>query len=208
MIILKKRKLVISRSAHLFKQTLIILACLLSGQANSKIQETYLFRVESTVVGLYDLEVAHTDLEALFCRFPDSLLRGQVNPLFMKKMKEVTQKLKKDSTKLTNTDPEIPFLSSIRSLWKLLNYMSTQEVTINPALEKSVAKVEGCPDINWKKRPIRRSFERWLKLEVYLRSRYAPNGILTTKGWREKRMNSVMLFIDSLDKQIQHENFW
>ena len=179
------------------------------GQAYSTTKsDRYLYRIESMVVGVNDLEQAHSDLIALFCRFPDSLLREWLSEAYLKKLDSSVKELRKLKKPLDKDNNLIIFIASTRQLYKLINYLNGQEVSLNPNLIKSVSKVKGCPDVNWKTRPIRRSFERWLRLEVYLRSRYAPTGIQTNKDWRQRRVDSVLQFVDSLDKQVIHENFW
>lgn len=179
------------------------------GQAYSTTKsDRYLYRIESMVVGVNDLEQAHSDLIALFCRFPDSLLREWLSEAYLNKLESTVKELRKLKKPLDKDNNLIIFIASTRQLYKLINYLNGQEVSLDPNLIKSVTKVKGCPDVNWKTRPIRRSFERWLRLEVYLRSRYAPTGIQTNKDWRQRRVDSVLQFVDSLDKQVIHENFW
>lgn len=211
MTILKRRKSETSKSARLFK--LILIACLtvfftVGHVFSATTNDRYIYRIETMVVGAHDLEVAHKDLRALFCRFPDSLLRDWITETYLKKLSDTAkelQSLKKPLNKETNL---IIFLASTRQLFKLLNYLNGQEVTLDSTLVKAVSKAPGCPPVNWKSEPLSRSFERWLRLEVYLRSRYAPSGIQASADWRKRRVESVLQFVDSLDKQVAHENFW
>ncbi len=207
MIILKKRKSVTSKSVHLFK--FILMACLFMGQAYSNTtSDRYIYRIESMVVGAHDLEIAHSDLEALFCRFPDSLLREWISDSYLKKLSATATELNSLKKPLDKDSPLIIFLSSTRQLFKLLNYLNSQEVSLDPALITAVSKAPNCPTVRWRNEPLRRSFEKWLRLEVYLRSRYAPSGIQKNSDWRKRRVESVLQFVDSLDKQVVHENFW
>ncbi|MCE3013516.1 MAG: hypothetical protein LW878_10680 [Proteobacteria bacterium] len=207
MITSKRKKSETSKSARLFKLSFI--ACLLMGQAYAaKVSDRYLYRIETMVVGAHDLEVAHKDLKSLFCRFPDSLLREWISDSYLKKLSETATQLKTLKTPLEKENNLVIFLASTRQLFKLLNYLSTQEVNLDPALVKAVSSAPGCPAVNWREDPLSRSFERWLRLEVYLRSRYAPSGIQANGDWRKRRVESVLQFVDSLDKQVAHENFW
>lgn len=160
------------------------------------------------VVGVNDLEQAHYDLIALFCRFPDSLLREWLSEDYLKRLESTVKGLKDLKKPLDKDSHFIIFVASTRQIYKLINYLNGQEVSLDPNLIKSVSKVKGCPDVTWNARSLSRSFERWLRLEVYLRSRYAPTGIQSSKDWRKRRVESVLQFVDSLDKQVVHENFW
>lgn len=176
--------------------------------AQAAIKDRYLFRVQDTVVGVHDLGQAQVDLAALHCRFPDALLDSWTNDGFRGKLKKVLEKLTAEQGPLSEDQNSIIFLSSIRQLWKLLIYIDGQAVTIGPELQKSVLSIGGCPGITLTNGKIRDSFLRWLRVEVYLRSRYAPGGIVKGQDWREKRLQSIAQFTESIDKQLSHENFW
>jgi len=142
------------------------------GQAfSATTSDRYIYRIETMVVGAHDLEVAHKDLKALFCRFPDSLLREWISDSFLKKLSETASQLKTIKKPIDKENNLIIFLASTRQLFKLLNYINTQEVSLDSTLIKAVSKAPGCPAVNWREEALSRSFERWLRLEVYLRSR-------------------------------------
>lgn len=185
---------------------LILVASLAT--ANAAIRDRYLFRVGDTVIGVNDLAQTDADLAALHCRFPDALLEAWTSDSFRGKFKKVIEKLGTDRSPLAEDQNSIIFLSSVRQLWKLLIYVDGQAVNMSPELQKSVLNVSGCPAITHARGKMRDSFQRWLRLEVYLRSRYAPGGIVKGQEWREKRLQSIAQFVESIDKQLPHENFW
>ncbi len=187
----------------------IVSFLLLAAQpATAAVKDRYLFRAGDAVVGVNDLIQAHDDLTALNCRFNDSLLEAWSNDGFQSKFKKVYEKLESNSGPLSEDQNSIIFLSSLRQLWKLLVYVDGQEVVISSDLQKSIVNVAGCPKVTLSGGKVRDSFQRWLRVEVYLRSRYAPGGVVNTKEWRDKRLQSINQFVDSLDKQLSHENFW
>ncbi|MFP5491535.1 MAG: hypothetical protein ACLGG0_08545 [Bacteriovoracia bacterium] len=194
------------KSALRFNLTLILLSSLLLMGATVK--DRYLFRVTETVVGVHDLEVAVDDLKALECRFPDSLLMSWLGDGFSPKLKKVTAELLQSQESVSKDHSKVIFLSMVRQMWKVLVFTDTQDVVLKPELEKQVINVAGCPTVLFTKKEMRDSFKRWLKVEIYLRSRYAPGGITENKEWRAKRLNSIAQFVDSIDKQMSHENFW
>lgn len=197
------------KSALQFNALWIVFLLFITSQtATAAVKDRYLFRVGDTVVGVNDLEQAHQDLTALQCRFPDALLEAWSNDGFRSKLKKVNDKLATSNALLSEDQNSIIFLSSIRHLWKLLIYVDGQEVAMSSDLQKSVVNVPGCPKITLTGGKVRDSFQRWLRVEIYLRSRYAPGGLVSTKDWREKRLQSINQFVDSIDKQLSHENFW
>ena len=197
------------KSALQFNALWIVSLLLLSlSSAQAAIKDRYLFRIQDTVVGVHDLGQAQADLAALHCRFPDALLEAWTNDGFRGKFKKVLDKLASEQGPLSEDQNSIIFLSSVRQLWKLLIYVDGQVVSLSPELQKSVMSVAGCPAITHSRGKMRDSFQRWLRVEVYLRSRYAPGGILKGQDWREKRLQSIAQFVESIDKQLSHENFW
>lgn len=197
------------KSALQFNALWIVSFILLSlTSAQAAVKDRYLFRIGDTVVGLHDLNQAHADLSALHCRFPDALLDAWTNDSFRGKFKKVIEKISNDKNDLSQDQNSIIFLSSVRQLWKLLIYVDGQSVTLSADLQKSVTSVSGCPGVTLSRGKMRDSFQRWLRVEVYLRSRYAPGGMAKDKEWREKRLQSIAQFVESVDKQLTHENFW
>lgn len=168
--------------------------------------DRFLFRVADQVVAGDDLAQAGEDLTALDCRFPDSLLADYLGKGLAPKLREEAVALAKLEGPLKAHPPRTIFLGTLRRYWKLLTYVEGQEVEIAPALEKELANVPGCPSIIDGDNKVRASFRRWLRTEIYLRSRYARAGVAGTNP--EKRRESIELFVDSLDKQLGHEDFW
>lgn len=171
-------------------------------------KDRFLFRVADQVISLQDLRLADDDFVALKCHLPDSLVLEFLGSSFQKRLHENVLVLEKLDGQLGENRPLVIFLASIRQIWKLLNYVDTQEVTITSELEKSLLAPSKCPSIASSDKKLKASFKRWLRVEIYLRSRYAQNGIDQKVEKKEKRFQSINLFIDSLDKQIAHEDFW
>jgi len=181
---------------------------LLTQVALAQVKDRYLFRLGEVVVGVNDLAQGHADLVALRCRFPDTFLEAWTSPSYLTKSKATVAKLASATTPLGQDQSSIIFLASLRQLWKLLVYVDGQEVTISKDLEKQIINTSGCPSVTMSGGKMRDSFRRWLRVEVYLRARYAPSGMKSEKDWREKRLLSISQFADSVDKQLNHENFW
>lgn len=207
MTILKKRRLEILRSVHLFKIVFCFLSLALLVGMVKPIKDKYLFRLSDKVVGLHDLEEAQQDLSSLQCIFPDSLVGAYTGDAFRNKLKATIVILSQSEKPLSQDNNSIIFLSSVRSLWKLFVYVESQDVNLNQDLENQIMREKGCPHTSSRGK-MRDSFRRWLRVEVYLRSRYAPTGIGRTTEWLSKRQQSITQFVDSLDKQLPHENFW
>lgn len=196
------------RSA-LRSKTVAILLCFISiAAAPLRVQERFLFRVAEQVVGLSDLRLNDTDFTALACHLPDSLILEYVGSGFRQKLHENVPRLEALKTPLREETPLVIFLSSLRQVWKLLTYIDTQEVAIAADLEKSFLRTSSCPSVAGADKKMRSSFRRWLRVEIYLRSRYAQGAVSQDQSRKEKRFQSIALFVDSLDKQVSHEDFW
>jgi hypothetical protein len=180
---------------------------ILSSSASAELKDRFLFKISDSVVGVHDLEQAHKDLRALSCRFSDSLLISYLTPEYIPKLKSSLDQISKLTGTLGSENQLLIFLSSIRQNWKLLVYVDGQEVGVSEELEKLVKNFPGCPSVMFNKK-IRDSFKRWLRVEIYLRSRFAPMGIQPGGEWRSKRLQPISQLVESLDKQLSHENFW
>lgn len=195
------------RSA-LRSKTLCLVLFFLSSGAFGAYKDRFLFRVVDQVVGLQDLTLADSDLTALRCHFSDSLVLEYVGEGFLPRLHESISLIEQLKTPLRQDSRLVIFLSSVRQIWKLLTYVDGQEVQIGQDLEKGLLAPSKCPSVEGEGKKFRASFRRWLRVEVYLRSRYAQGGVTQEKGRREKRFQSIALLIDSLDKQLAHEDFW
>ncbi len=168
--------------------------------------DRFLFRVADQVVAGDDLTQAGEDLTALACRVPDSLLVDYLGKGLAPKLREEAVALAKLEGPLKGHTPRIIFLGTLLRYWKLVTFVEGQEVEIPAALEKELATGQSCPTVIDPDNRMRASFRRWLRTEIYLRSRYARAGAASSRP--EKRRESIELFVDSLDKQLDHEVFW
>lgn len=195
------------RSARPYKIIAVGLL-LLSSAVLADRRDRFLFRVGDQVVSVQDFVLTDADFDALQCHLPDSLVIEYVGAGFQKKLHESVATLDGLKTPLKENTPLVIFISSMRQIWKLLSYVDSQEVAIAPQLEKGFLQPSKCPTVAGSDKKMRASFRRWLRVEVYLRSRYAPTGVKDEAGRKGKRFQSISLFVDSLDKQVGHEDFW
>ncbi|MBY0517358.1 MAG: hypothetical protein K2P81_10640 [Bacteriovoracaceae bacterium] len=193
------------RLALQFKLIFVFVFC--SFSAFAVISDRYLFRIGDVVVGANDLEQSYSDLDALGCYLSDSLLLEYLSAGYLPKLKKSLPTLSDPKVSIAQENSSVIFLSSVRQLWKLLIYVDGQEVNLTSSLEKTFLAPSKCPSVKFEKK-LRDSFRRWLRLEVYLRSRYAPNGFGDKQDRRAKKIQSITQFAESIDKQLIHENFW
>lgn len=200
----KKRKSGTLRSALRFSFLFILILLTVAATRGDR----FLFRVSDQVVGVEDLNQAHVDLTTLRCHFSDALLIEYLGEGFLAKLEKETETLSKLTKPLGEQTPLIIFLSAIRQKWKLMVYVDSQEVDISPDLEKGLMGSKACASIEGTDKKMRGSFRKWLRVEIYLRSRYGQGMTASDTSRKEKRLQSVNLFVDSLDKQVTHEDFW
>jgi hypothetical protein len=164
--------------------------------------------VSEQVVGVEDLAQAHVDLTALQCHFPDALLVEYLGEGFLAKLAKEAGTLASLSTPLGEQTPLVIFVSAVRQKWKLMVYVDSQEVDITADLESGLLKSKSCAKLATSDGKMRGSFRRWLRVEIYLRSRYGQGITAADSSRKERRLQSINLFVDSLDKQVSHEDFW
>jgi hypothetical protein len=181
---------------------------MLLGTVAAKRGDRYLFRVADQVIGVEDMGQAHVDLTTLECHFSDALLIEYLGEGFLAKLEKEVAALSKLTTPLGEQTPLVIFLSAVRQKWKLMVYVDSQEVDVAADLEKGLLKSKGCAGIAGSDGKIRGSFRKWLRVEIYLRSRYGQGKTASDTSRRDKRLQSINLFVDSLDKQVTHEDFW
>jgi hypothetical protein len=199
---LKSAKSGISKLALLFS-----LSASLSAAINT---DRFLVKVNDDILTLKDLKVLSSDLRAMRCYLPDSLLLDYLGGSFFSTLDPIIKKLDRTEYSLTDASPEIPFLSSLRQLWKTKLYINTQKVMIAPVLSQELLRSSmrgSCPRIHLKNQ-LSKSFSSLLSAEVYLRSRFLPSKGVMEGDTKKKRYQSLSLFMDSIDRQLLHENFW
>lgn len=171
--------------------------------------ERFLFRVGEEVVSLNDLMQAEKDIAALHCRFDDSLFLAHLGDKFSVQLHQLNSSLEDVTKSIRDNKADTVFLTRVRQNWKLLSFVDTQDVALTPQLEDATKAVSGCPPITDTAGKMRSSFRRWLRAEIYLRSRYGGSDHGSSKKEAmEKRLQSVGFFLETLEKQVSHEDFW
>jgi hypothetical protein len=170
-------------------------------------KDRYLFKVADSAVSLNEAAIALKELQILNCFLGESvffqLYRLEDMQVWQKVLQEIYAK---------GFLPEVitegqSALIKIRSLWKLKQFVSSQNVVIHSQVEKSLQEDKSCGRYNVKF-PLKNSFLSWLKVDVFLRARFNPEGVSVQEEWRKKRLSAAQLLLESIEAQVPHENYW
>ena len=206
--LLKTKKLAISRLVLPFS----FIFCFFSSNIQAEtFSDRFLMRISSKILSANDLVVWEQDLLALKCYMPDSLIPDYLGPSFLVKLKDLNKLLSNNEVLINDSHPVVPFLSYVRKISKLMTYIEDQKVTLVLPLTKELvqlSKTRKCPQKIHNGSKLKLSFEDVLRSEIYLRSKYLSKNISSDQDSKSKRFQALSLFIESVDRQISHENFW
>lgn len=221
------------RLVHLFKfffLNILIFSVSLSAQAVAVSHKNWLiFKVSDQIYFFNDLETIYNDLNSYSCAMPDSIIFNVIN-LSLKN--EEADRFKKASEMIKEKAPFEPTMIEIwkelKTLLKIENYSNTQKVVVADGLDKQVLSLSKGSECNLSAKQLP-MINRFLKLEVFLKSRFNPKSVWITddelkhlktinpkastseikeKELQRKIKESIEMFIKTLERQIPHEDFW
>lgn len=169
-----------------------------------------LIKVNDEIISGKDLEVFQKDYKALKCYIPDSVLVSYLGEGFNNDLATSLGMLKNRDFKIEKQSFLANVLERVRLIWKTKIYIKSQKVDLSPILVQELDKASKrgfCPSITFGK-SWRKSFQVLLETEVYMRSRFLPPKAILDSESLKKRIQSLTLFVDSIDRQYSHENFW
>jgi hypothetical protein len=169
-----------------------------------------LIKINDDIISGKDLEVFQKDYKALKCYIPDSVLVSYLGEGFNNDLATSLGMLKNRDFKIEKKSFSANVLDRVRLIWKTKIYIKSQKVDLSPVLVQELDKASKrgfCPSITFGK-SWRKSFKNLLETEVYMRSRFLPPKVILDSESLKKRIQSLTLFVDSIDRQYSHENFW
>lgn len=203
---LSKRTLLISKFLLLFN-------FLIGGlQAQELVSsDRFLLRILDRTISLQDISYQLRNLKALECIYSDALVVSYFEKKFLKELEGFTSKFPKsdeDAVKYLHENAEL--LKKIRFFFKMLRYSEDQNKKVSPELARLIregTKENNCQKAILHKDSLKTNFKSLIEMELYLRSRYEGQLKGSNRDFDAIR-TSIDLFVDSLDKQFQHEYFW
>ncbi len=175
------------------------------------LSDRFIFKVMDDVYSLQDLNYQSRNLNALKCVYPDAFVLRYFGEDFLKKFKKFNEEFPQENSEaIKYLHLHEDLLRQIRFFFKGMKYAEDQKLVVSEDVTKIIieaTKVNKCDTKILKDDGLKANFISLLRLELYLRSRYAPQMDSKKIDFNTVK-SSIDLFIESLDKQFSHEYFW
>jgi hypothetical protein len=173
--------------------------------------DRYILKVFDKTISVQDFKYQLRNLKALNCIFDDSVVILYFQKKIIKDLEEFLNKFPEQNEKVIlylHQNEEL--LKQFRIFFKMLRYSEDQNKTIGPKLIEVIQETNNankCGSGIIFKESLKTNFKALIEMELFLRARF--EGQLKSEN---KRMDiirsSIDLFVDSIDKQFNHEYFW
>ena len=178
--------------------------------ADAKIidQDKMVFKISRSVFTLNDLYQIQANMHHLKCIYNESLLNIIFKDQFLLKNKEFL-KYRKSFSKQDKA-----FYISLIEFTKLLIYSRSQNVVVNPNIEKYFHLMAVQNKCNMtvfdKNKSFKPNFKELVELEVFVRSRFLPSekNDKTTRADIKKAVLASKSLVKSIGRQIEEEVYW
>lgn len=207
--LLNKRILQISKSALLFS---LLIGGLLLRPVTAEVisSDRFLIKILDRTVSFQDIAFQLRNIKALNCVYDTSLVIQYFD-------KKIIPDLNQFVKKFPKTDDEIrrylhsnqDILKKLRIYFKMLRYAEDQKADVSgnlTTLIRESVQANKCDKEVLYKETLKTNFLTLLELELYLKARYG--GQLKNNQRFDTVRSSIDLFVESLDKQFNHEYYW
>jgi sulfur relay (sulfurtransferase) DsrC/TusE family protein len=191
---------------------LLLYSLLIGGFSSAAVvsSDRYIIKILDRTISFQDIQFQLRNVKALNCIFDDSLVIQYFEKGFINETDQFVKKF-------PQTDEEVrrylhgneAILKKTRTFFKMLRYSEDQKADVNPNLTKIIresAKENKCNQEVLYKDTLKTNFIALMELELYLRARYG--GQLKNNTRFDTIRPSIDLFVESLDKQFNHEYYW
>jgi sulfur relay (sulfurtransferase) DsrC/TusE family protein len=190
----------------------LLLFNLLIGGLHAEVvsSDRFLIKILDRTVSLQDIKYQFRNLKALHCIYDDSFVIRFFEKNFLKELDKFLQDFPEGDEEVRRyLHRHESILKKIRYFFKMLRYSEDQKTDVSPKLTQLIresAKENKCNSEVLYKDTLKTNFIALMEMELYLRSRYG--GQLKGSSQFDAVRQSIELFIESLDKQFQHEYYW
>lgn len=203
-------KLLSKRISQISKS--LLLYSLLVGGAHGNVvsSDRFLIKILDRTVSLQDVQFQLRNVKALNCIYDDAFViqyfeKGFINDLdqFVKKMPDTDAEVRR------YLHGHEKILKKTRFFFKMLRYAEDQKAEVSANLTKIIresARENKCNSDVLYKDTLKTNFIALMEMELYLRARYG--GQLKNNQSFDTIRPSIELFVESLDKQFNHEYYW
>lgn len=192
----------------IYRLALIVLMALPSAMSKTVFKDVFVFRTGNNVFSLSDLQDYSNYLKDFSCFYPDTLAGefysklAKAPPDFFK-----VETFGKQSKKRSYSNITEKFVA----MMKLIRYASSQSVSVSSQLPKAFmvsAKRNNCSLRGFKEEDMKKQMKDIALLEIFLRSRFAPEEEASISGKKRKNvLSNIRSLEDSVKNQIDHELF-
>lgn len=182
------------------------------GSALAKVvsYDRFLIKIVDRTVSTQDVSFQLRNLKALKCIYSDAIVLQYFGNDFIKLLEIFMDKMPEEDTLVkVHLHQNDEALKKIRLLFKMLRYTEDQKGKVSPYLSELIrenTKVNRCEAAVLYKDSLKTNFKNLLELELYLRSRYGGQ-LKSNNNKFDAIRGSIDLFMDSLDKQFNHEYY-
>jgi hypothetical protein len=202
--LLNKRILQISKS--------VLLSNLLVGGLYGAVvsSDRFLIKILDRTVSFQDIEFQLRNVKALSCVYDTSMVVQYFEKGFIQELNQFVKKFPKDEIEIkrylhNNQD----ILKKVRLYFKMLRYAEDQKAEVSGnlmnILREGVMENKCDKEVLYKE-TLKTNFLALVELELYLKARYG--GQLKNNQRFDTVRSSIDLFVESLDKQFNHEYYW
>lgn len=203
-------KLLSKRISPILKSVLLYSFLVGGSYAAVVSSDRFLIKILDRTISVLDIQYQSRNLKALSCIYDKAFVVQFFNHGFLQQLETFLQKMPTDDAEVRKyLHANEPILKEIRYLFKMLRYSEDQKSDFTPQLSKLVrenVQENKCEMAVLYKDRLKTNFINLLELELYLRARYG--GQLKSQASFKSIQPSMELFVESLDKQFNHEYYW
>lgn len=203
-------KLLSKRISQISKLALLFNLLIGSLYAEVVTSDRFLIKIIDRTVSLQDIQYQQRNLEALNCIYGDSFVVQYFEKGFIGDLKKFVENFpQNDEEARKYMHGKEAVLKKTRYFFKMLRYSEDQKTEISPALTKLIREStfeNKCNTDVLYKDTLKTNFIALMEMELYLRARYG--GQFKNNQRFDAVKSSIELFVESLDKQFNHEYYW
>jgi hypothetical protein len=169
-----------------------------------------IFKVSDQIYFSSDITPLYQDFWTFHCAYEDAILFKVVSLEFSKNERDMLEQIGVTDVSPYNEKSKKVF-RELRKLLKLISYSSQAKVSMKESLPLEVMSLAKASNCRHRGALTAKAFDRFLRLEVFLKSRF--NSRLTTepkdkKKNDEKSIEGIEAFFKTVERQISHEDFF
>jgi hypothetical protein len=168
------------------------------------------FKIADQVYFSSDLVPIYQDFWTFHCAYDDAVIFRLVDLEFTKNERDMMEQIG-----LTNsspyTDSNKRVFKELRKLLKLISYSSQAKVSIKDSLPSEVMSLAKATNCRHRGALTTKSFDRFLRAEIFLKSRFTgrtSNDTKDSKKINDKSVEGIEAFFKTVERQISHEDFF